>query len=72
MFGIVGIILGLLTNFIFVYAIGWGLFIDELTYLLMRGKTHGDNYSKTSIVGTIIFIIIVFVLRNYFVLPFRN
>jgi hypothetical protein len=65
MFGIIGVILGLLFNSILIYAIGLGLFVDELTYLLMRGKSHEDNYSKTSLLGTLLFIIIVFLLKDY-------
>lgn len=68
MFGILGIIVGLLTHWLVVYAIGWGLFIDELTYLLMRGKNHQDNYSKVSLFGTLIFVILVFLLKDYLLL----
>ncbi len=71
MYGILGIILGLIFNSIVAYAIGLGLFIDELTFVLMRGKTHEDNYSKTSLIGTKLFIVTVFLLRNYFVMPFN-
>ncbi len=70
MFGILGIVIGLFAHWLVVYAIGWGLFIDELMYLLMRGKNHEDNYSKISLIGTFLFIILVFILRNYFVMPF--
>lgn len=70
MYGILGVILGLVFNSIIVYAIGLGLFIDELTYILMRGKTHEDNYSKISLIGTICFIVIVFILREYLTTPF--
>ncbi len=70
MYGILGIIIGLFLNSIIVYAIGLGLFIDELTYVLMNGKTHEDNYSKISLIGTLFFVILIFFLRNYLVLPF--
>lgn len=46
MYGIVGILVGLSVQSILLYAIGTGLFIDELTYLIIRGKDHEDNYSK--------------------------
>ena len=72
MYGILGIIIGLLINSIVLYAIGLGLFVDELTFILKRGKTHKDNYSKISIIGTLMFIIIVFLLRSYLVLPFTQ
>lgn len=64
MYGLVGIFLGIILNSVVIYAIGLGLFIDELTYLLIRGKTHKDNYSAYSIIGTMVFIILVFFLRN--------
>jgi hypothetical protein len=66
MFGILGILLGIFTHWLAIYAIGWGLFIDELTYILMRGKNHEDNYSKISIFGTLLFVILVFIFKNHF------
>ena len=68
MYGLVGILVGLVLHSVLIYAIGLGLFIDELTYLLMRGKDHKDNYSKTSLLGTLFFVIIVFVFRDYLIL----
>lgn len=64
MYGIVLIIFGLIFHKLLLYGIGWGLFIDELTYLLIRGKTHADNYSTASLIGTIIFMIIIFILKS--------
>jgi hypothetical protein len=34
---------------------------------IIGGKTHIDNYSTTSLLGTVVFIILVFFLRNYFI-----
>ncbi len=65
MFGIAGILLGLLIHSILIFSIGLGLFVDELTYILIDGKTHQDNYSKTSILGTLLFIILIFILKDY-------
>ncbi len=65
MFGILGILLGLGINSLAIYAIGWGLFIDKLTYLLMRGKTHEDNYSKISLIGTFLFALFVLVFTAF-------
>ncbi len=64
MYGLVVIFIGLIFNSILAYAIGLGLFVDELTYLLMRGKNHKDNYSKISLLGTF-FVILFFVFRKY-------
>ena len=70
MYGIVGILFGLIIHSVIIYAIGLGLFVDELAYLLMRGKTHEDNYSKISLLGTAVFVIIVFLFKNYLILFF--
>ena len=64
MYGFIGILLGLVFNFLFIYAVGVGLFIDELAYLLINGKTHADNYSTISLLGTLFFIIIIYVFRE--------
>jgi hypothetical protein len=69
MYGIVLILVSIFLSNIILYAIGWGLFIDELTYLIVGGRTHEDNYSKTSLLGTLFFIIVVFFLQNYLILP---
>ena len=70
MYGIVGIIAGFLLHSVIIYAIGLGLFVDELTYLLIRGKDHKDNYSKVSLLGTAIFVLLVFLFQNYLLIPF--
>ena len=70
MYGILGILIGLLFKSLIFYAIGLGLFIDELTYLLIRGKNHEHNYSKVSLIGTLFFVIVVFILRNYLIFLF--
>jgi hypothetical protein len=72
MYGLVVSPIGLATHSIIVYAIGLGLFADELAYLLIGGKTHQDNYSKLSLLGTLILMILVFILRDYIILPFSN
>jgi ABC-type multidrug transport system fused ATPase/permease subunit len=71
MYGIVGIILGVAFNILTVFAVGLGLFIDELTFLLIRGRTHEDNYSKASLLGTLFFVILVFFTQEY-LLNFLN
>jgi hypothetical protein len=64
MYGIVLIAFGLIFHKLMIYGIGWGLFIDELTYLLINGKTHADNYSTASLIGTIIIAVIIYILKN--------
>ncbi|MEK7109329.1 MAG: hypothetical protein AAB919_02735 [Patescibacteria group bacterium] len=70
MFGAVGIPIALWFGSIPLYAVSLGLFVDELTYLLMGGKTHEDNYSKISLLGTLLLVVIVFFLRDYLVATF--
>ncbi len=70
MYGIVGIIVSLFLHSITIYAIGLGLFVDELTYLLIRGKNHKDNYSGISLFGTALFVMIVFLFQTYLLIPF--
>jgi len=67
MYGLIGIVFGILIHSVPLYAIGFGLFVDELTYLLIGGKTHADNYSKVSLTGTLFFIILVYILKDYLV-----
>ncbi len=38
MYGIIGIVIGMACNSLTLFAIGLGLFIDELAFLIMRGK----------------------------------
>jgi hypothetical protein len=66
MYGLLGILIGLYAKSIFIYAFGLGLFIDELTFLIIKGKNHTDNYSYKSILGTLFFIIIIFIFRDFF------
>lgn len=53
----------LITNLV-IYAVGLGLFIDELTYVLISGKNHKDNYSIISLSGTAVFVILIYLLRE--------
>lgn len=46
------------------YSIGLGLLVDEATYLLIRGKTHEDNYSVRSLVGTAVLVLLVYIFRE--------
>jgi len=67
MFGLIGVVIGIIFHSLLFYAIGLGLFVDELTYLLIGGKIHEDNYSKISLFGTVVFIIIVFIFKDYLI-----
>lgn len=70
MTGLALIPIGLVFHSVWIYAIGIGLFIDELTFALMRGKSHEDNYSRTSLIGVAVLLILVFTTRNLLTLSF--
>lgn len=64
MYGIILILLGVAFKNVPLYAVGMGLFVDELTYLLMGGETHEDNYSLVSNLGTVVFALLVYFFRD--------
>lgn len=64
MYGLFLIPVGILLSNVAVYAVGVGLFIDEFGYLIIGGKTHEENYSKTSLILLIIFVILTYIFRN--------
>lgn len=72
MFGLFLIWISFLLKILILYAVGLGLFADELTYILIKGKTHAHNYSKISIFGTIFVVAIVYFLRSELFYVFRN
>ncbi len=72
MYGVAGIFAGLMIHSVTIYAIGWALFLDELTFLLTGGKTPKDNYSKLSLIGTLLFALLVFMLKGYLASPFAK
>ncbi len=63
-FGIIIALIGGIIQNLVVYAIGLGFFIDELGYLIIGGKTHEDNYSVSSILILVLFVILAFIFRN--------
>lgn len=67
MYGTVLLIIGILITNLWCLAVGLGLFIDELPFLLIGGKTHADNYSVKSLVGVTVLVIVVFFLRGYII-----
>ena len=70
MYGIAGIPISLIMGSLPLYAISVAIFEDELAYLIMQGKTHQDNYSLFSLIGTILFVIATFIFRSYIITPF--
>lgn len=53
----------LYTN-IHLLAINLGIFLDEIGFIIIRGKNHQDNYSPKSFMILLFFIIILFIFRE--------
>jgi hypothetical protein len=66
MYGIALIGFSAIFNFPILYPIGLGLFVDELPFLILRGKNHKDNYSVGSLLGLGICILLVCMFKRTF------
>lgn len=72
MYGIALIILAFLIKNLSIYAIGFGLLVDELPVALVKGPGHKeeqwrgceDYHSKWSIAGVLILIFLVYLFRG--------
>lgn len=68
MFGLFfAIILFCISNFytnIYLLAINMGIFLDEIGFIIIRGKTHEDNYSPRSFMILLFFILLLFIFRE--------
>ena len=64
MYGIILVLIAVLFKNIILFGVGSGLFIDELGYILIRGKTHQDNYSVRSFILLAIFVLLVYIMRS--------
>lgn len=49
---------------IYLLAISLGIFLDEIGFIIIRGKNHEDNYSPKSFMIILIFILILFIIRE--------
>ncbi len=49
---------------LYLLSISVGLFLDEIGFILINGKTHEDNYSPKSFLILLCFIIILFIFRE--------
>ena len=54
---------GFYTN-IYLLSISMGVFLDEIGFILIRGKTHEDNYNPKSFIVLFIFILLLFIFRE--------
>lgn len=51
-------------NNIYLLAISMGIFLDEIGFIIMRGKSHEDNYSPKSFIILMVFILLLFIFRE--------
>ena len=73
MYGLAGLLISLSAGVLPLYAISVGLFADELTFVLMGGQLHREDYqTKTSFAGTACVVALAFLLRNYLTAPFSG
>ena|SRR5258707_7320421 len=63
-YGVIGMPIAIITGSLPLCAVSLGLFEDELTYQIIGGRDHRDNYSWVSLMGTILIVAITFFLRN--------
>ena len=49
---------------LYLLSISVGLFLDEIGFIIINGKTHEDNYSPKSFLILLLFIIILFIFRE--------
>lgn len=64
MYGLMLVPIGIAISSVVLFAIGLGLFVDELGYLLIGGSTHADNYSTASLLLLCVFVALVYASRN--------
>lgn len=49
---------------IYLLAISTGVFLDEIGFIIIRGKTHEDNYNPKSFMILMFFILLLFIFRE--------
>jgi len=64
MYGLAGFGLAVVLQSPTLGAVSCGLFVDQVPFLLLAGKTHQDNYSARSLIGLVLLLAFVFLIRN--------
>jgi hypothetical protein len=70
MYGLAAMAVSLAIHAVVLYAIGLGLFVDELAFLALRGRDHRDNYSLSSLLGTGLLVLATVLARHVILSPF--
>lgn len=68
MFGLIFTIIffcisGIYTN-LYLLSISMGIFLDEIGFIVIKGKNHEDNYSPKSFMILMFFILLLFIFRK--------
>ena len=72
MYGSILIVVAPLFRNVGLYAIGWGLLIDELMLFPTNATTWSGYFSPAFLVGTFLLVVFVYVFRRQFVSIFRT
>ena len=67
MYGLIGIPFAFVLHSLALYAFSAALFVDEITYLVIGGESHDDNYSAFSLGGTLLLVVFVFIFKEQLV-----
>ena len=68
MYGLVAVPVSIVVDSLTLYAVGVGLIIDELTWLMRGGKYEIKHYMNgVSLTGNAVFALAVFFFRDYFI-----
>ena len=57
---------------VYLLSISMGIFLDEIGFIIIRGKTHEDNYSPKSFMILMLFVILLFIFRENIVNFYLN
>ncbi len=69
MIGVLLILVGIFGRSLVLYTIGLGLFIDQLAFIIIGGKTPDDYFSMVSMLGTLGFVIVILLCQDCFTRP---
>lgn len=57
---------------IYLLSISMGVFLDEIGFIIIKGKTHEDNYSPKSFMILMFFVLLLFIFRENIVNFYLN
>lgn len=57
---------------VYLLSISMGIFLDEIGFIIIRGKTHEDNYSPKSFMILMFFVLLLFIFREEIINLYLN